>query len=463
MSTILRPATATVNTQEAIDFLQQHPDIEAIDLLITDIHGITRGKRIERNSLVAAYTDGAAIPASLFSLDITGKTVEEAGLGLYIGEPDRTCWPEPHQLKITSWQRRPMAQTLMSMYENDGTPFFADPRHVLTSVLNRFKEMKLTPVVAVELEFYLLDMKRDENGRPQPPISPKTGLREAHNLVYATSVLDEYSDLLDQINKTCVEQGIPTDTAVAEYAPGQFEINLKHRMDALEACDHAVLLKRVIKAVAEDHGMEASFMAKIYEDEAGNGTHVHVSLLDEKGNNVFAEEGLPYSKLMEHAIGGVLEIMPESMGIFCPNANSFRRMRPEYYVPMSPNWGIDNRTVAVRIPASNDAAKRIEHRVSGADANPYLVVAAVLAGIHHGMTNKIKPVPITDGNAFDQNGTGLPTRLFQALETLKASETLRAYLSGEFVDLYVICKEAELSEFQRNVTPVEIEWYLTTV
>tara|TARA_R110002095_G_scaffold16618_4_gene19875 strand:- start:1625 stop:2017 length:393 start_codon:yes stop_codon:yes gene_type:complete len=130
---------------------------------------------------------------------------------------------------------------------------------------------------------------------------------------------------------------------------------------------------------------------------------------------------------------------------------------------MSPNWGIDNRTVAVRIPASNDAAKRIEHRVSGADANPYLVVAAVLAGIHHGMTNKIKPVPITDGNAFDQNGTGLPTRLFQALETLKASETLRAYLSGEFVDLYVICKEAELSEFQRNVTPVEIEWYLTTV
>ena len=448
---------------EAIDFLEQNPHVEAIDLLICDLNGITRGKRIEKDGLLKSYKEGISIPASLFSLDITGKTVEACGLGLKIGEPDRFCHPQPNHLKVASWQRRPMAQTLLSMYESDGSPFFGDPRHVLANVLKYFTAMKLTPVVAVELEFYLIDRQRDESNRPQPPLSPKTGKREQHTQVYATNVLDEYNDFLEEIAKTTAEQGIPADAAVAEYAPGQFEINLKHQDDPLAACDNAILLKRVIKAIAEKHGMEASFMAKPYEEEAGSGLHIHVSIVDEQGNNVLAETGQPYSKLMEYAVGGLLQQMPVSMGLFCPNVNSFRRLRPEYYVPMAPNWGIDNRTVSVRIPASPDAAKRIEHRVAGADANPYLVMAAILAAIHHGITKKIQPVPRTEGNAFEQDGIGLPTRLFEALDMLNQDEVLRSYLSSEFIDLYVTCKKEELSEFERHVSQLESQWYLTTI
>ncbi len=454
--------SATASSQEACDFLEQNPKLEAIDLLISDLNGITRGKRIERSSLSKAYSGGVAMPASIFSLDITGKTVEACGLGLTIGEPDLFCHPQADLLKMTPWQRRPMAQTLMSMYQADGSPFFGDPRHVLTAILNKLKAMQLTPVVAVELEFYLIDRCRDEAGRPQPPLSPKTGLRESHTQVYATTILDEYGDFLDEIAQVTAEQGIPADTAVAEYAPGQFEINLKHQNDPLAACDNAILLKRVIKAIADKHGMEASFMAKPYQEEAGSGMHVHVSILDQHGNNILAETGKDYSQQMEYAVGGLLETMADSMSIFCPNVNSYRRLRPEYYVAMSPNWGVDNRTVSVRIPASDDNAKRIEHRISGADANPYLVMAAILAGIHHGLSNQIKPLPITIGNAFDHESVALPTRLFKALENLKESTVMRSYLTPEFVDLYVTCKEKELSEFERHVSQLETQWYLTS-
>ncbi|WP_286240074.1 glutamine synthetase family protein [Neptuniibacter halophilus] len=448
---------------EVDQFLEQNPGVEAVDLLICDLNGITRGKRIERASLSKISRSGAAMPASIFSLDITGKTVEECGLGLQIGEPDRICKLLPGSLSLAPWQRRPIAQALMNMYEADGTPFFADPRHILASVVERLHQQGLYPVVAVELEFYLVDRERDANGRPQPPISPRTGKREEHTQVYSINVLDEYSDFLEDIAQMTAQQNIPADTAVAEYAPGQFEINLKHQRDPLAACDNAILLKRVIKAVAEKHGMEASFMAKPYAGEAGNGMHIHASLVDEQGNNLFAEAGKEMSQLMEHAIAGLVELMPESMAFFCPNVNSYRRMRPEYYVPMAANWGIDNRTASVRIPAGDEQAKRIEHRVSGADANPYLVMAVILAAIDHGIRHQLQPEARVVDNAFDQDGANLPLRLVDSLDQLQRSDVLKSYLSEAFVDLFITCKQAELAEFERHVTELESQWFLTTV
>ncbi|GGO76676.1 glutamine synthetase [Marinobacterium nitratireducens] len=451
--------SSQMHNNEAELFLSEHPEVEAVDLLIPDLNGVIRGKRIERDSLSKAYAHGVNLPASLFSLDITGSTVESCGLGLEIGEPDFPCHPEPGTLKIAPWQRRPMAQLMMHMYEEDGSPFFGDPRHVLARVLKKFDALGYKPVVAVELEFYLLDQQRDADGRPQPPLSPKSGKRDEHTQVYSINNLDDYANLLEEIAEYTAAQGIPADTAVAENAPGQFEINLKHQDDPIAACDNALLLKRVIKAVADKHGMEASFMAKPYEEEAGNGMHIHISLVDDNGKNVFAA----HQRLLEQAVGGLLALMPASVALFCPNVNSYRRLQPGYYVPIAPNWGYDNRTVAVRIPAGPEEATRIEHRVSGADANPYLVMAALLAGIHYGLENECRPGPETEGNAFADEEIGLPIRMSEALEAFRANEALASYLGRDFVDLYDACKADELSRFERHVSELETQWYLSTL
>ena len=450
-------------TTEALRFLSQHPEIQAIDLLITDINGVIRGKRIEVDALDKVYSDGVFMPASLFSLDIRGITVEECGLGMDIGEPDKLCQAIPGSLKLSSWHHRPMAQLQMSMYEPDGQPFFADPRHILSRIVERFQQLKIQPVVAVELEFYLVDKERDIAGRLQPPLSPETGKRQQHGQVYAIDKLNSYEDFLEDVAHMAAEQGLPADTAVAENSPGQFEINLKHQADVLAACDNAIMLKRIIKAVAQKHGMQATFMAKPYGNEAGNGLHVHVSLVDAQGNNLFAATDAEFSDLLPYAVAGLLDTMPESMAIFCPNINSYRRMQPEHYAPVSATWVVDNRTVALRIPAGSAEARRIEHRVSGADANPYLVMAAILAGIDHGLRQQKMPIAATQGNAFTQDNAILPCQLRQALGLLAESQHLQHYLGQEFIKVYQTNKHFEMKSFEHYITPLEVDWYMNTL
>ncbi|HXH04170.1 MAG TPA: glutamine synthetase family protein [Candidatus Competibacteraceae bacterium] len=450
--------------EEAEQFLREHPEIGSIDLLIADINGVIRGKRISRQTLHKVYKDGVCLPGSLFAVNIMGETVEETGLGFDEGDADRICWPVPGSLRPIPWQPRPMAQLLLGMYEEDGRPFYADPRHVLTRVAERFtRELRLTPVVAVEMEFYLIDQARDARGRPQPPLSPKTGERESKTQVYGVDELDDYTELLEAIAAAAALQGIPADTAVAEYAPGQYEINLKHEPDALAACDHAVMLKRLIKAVALDRRMEATFMAKLYADQAGSGMHVHISLLDEQGRNVFrARDGRDSPELLA-AIGGLLELMPESMALFAPNANSYRRFQPGAFVPLTPTWGYNNRTTALRIPAGPEEATRIEHRVAGADANPYLLVAALLAGMHHGISRRSDPPPVVTGNAYAQFPRSLPSTWDAALDAFQRSSVLKEYLGADFCRVYHANKLSERNEFVRYVTPLELEWYLRPV
>ncbi|NQB09514.1 glutamine synthetase, partial [Pseudomonas aeruginosa] len=336
------------------------------------------------------FEKGINLPASLFALDITGSTVESTGLGLDIGDADRICYPIPGTLSMEPWQKRPTAQLLMTMHELEGDPFFADPREVLRQVVARFTEMELTIVAAFELEFYLIDQE-NVNGRPQPPRSPISGKRPQSVQVYSIDDLDEYVECLQDIIDGARAQGIPADAIVAESAPAQFEVNLHHVADPMKACDYAVLLKRLIKNIAYDHEMDTTFMAKPYPGQAGNGLHVHISLLDKHGNNIFTSEDPEQNAALCHAIGGVLETLPASMAFLCPNVNSYRRFGSQFYVPNAPSWGLDNRTVALRVPTGSPDAVRLEHRVAGADANPYLLLAAVLAGVHHGLTNKVEP------------------------------------------------------------------------
>ena len=445
-------------------FLKRFSDLKGIDLLIADLNGVLRGKRIQSSALAKVFQEGIYLPASVFAGDITGATVEETGLGMAQGDSDRVCHPIPGTLFKSPWYNKSMAQVLMTMYEANGKPFFADPRQVLKRIFGQFQELGFTLVVAVELEFYLLDTRRDRQKNPQPPISPVTGKRDKNTQVYSVDDLDDYGAFLDQVAKGAESQGIPADTALAEYAPGQFEINLKHEPDPLSACDNAVLLKRLIKGVAREMGMIATFMAKPYAQQAGSGTHIHISLLNKNKENIFSDpQNETGSKNLLHAIGGLSKTMKESMAIFCPNANSYRRFQPDLYVPMAPTWGIDNRTVAIRIPTGPEKAKRIEHRVSGADANPYLVVASILAGIHYGMTHKIEPPKISTGDAIAKNKPSLPMTWVESLDAFLKSKIIKEYFGKEFCHVYYQTKYKEMQIFDSHVTPLELDWYLRTV
>jgi len=445
-------------------FLKRFSDLKGIDLLIADLNGVLRGKRIQSSALAKVFQEGIYLPASVFAGDITGATVEETGLGMAQGDSDRVCHPIPHTLSKSPWYNKSMAQVLMTMYEANGKPFFADPRQVLKRIFGQFQELGFTLVVAVELEFYLLDTRRDRQKNPQPPISPVTGKRDKNTQVYSVDDLDDYGAFLDQVAKGAESQGIPADTALAEYAPGQFEINLKHEPDPLSACDNAVLLKRLIKGVAREMGMIATFMAKPYAQQAGSGTHIHISLLNKNKENIFSDpQNETGSKNLLHAIGGLSKTMKESMAIFCPNANSYRRFQPDLYVPMAPTWGIDNRTVAIRIPTGPEKAKRIEHRVSGADANPYLVVASILAGIHYGITHKIEPPKISTGDAIAKNKPSLPMTWVESLDAFLKSKIIKEYFGKEFCHVYYQTKYKEMQIFDSHVTPLELDWYLRTV
>ncbi len=457
---------SSLPVDEARDFLARHPAIDSIDLLLSDLNGVLRGKRIPRENLEKAYVNGINLPGSVFALDITGNTIEETGLGLDIGDCDQVCRPIPGTLMPTPWLRDGhQGQLLMAMRNEHDGPFFADPRNVLAQQVQRLEAMGFTAVVALELEFYIVDRTRDDLGRVQPPRSPETGERATTSQVYSISELDEYAGFLGDIQAAAAIQNLPLDTALKECAPGQFEINLVHGCDVLKACDSAVLLKRLIKGIAVNHGFEATFMAKPYDAEAGNGMHVHMSLLDAHGRNVFAaaDENPLGTEMLRHAIGGLLRLMPESVALMAPNLNSFRRFQPGLYVPMAPTWGFDNRSVALRIPSGPNAARRIEHRVGGADANPYLLLATLLASVIHGIANRISPEEIVTGNAYEQFDPVLTNSWSRALELLERSEVLNEALGQDFLKVFLANRRAERASAMQVVSRLEYDWYLRHV
>jgi glutamine synthetase len=438
-----------------------HPEARWVDLLLPDCNGLLRGKRVAAGMLAKVYRDGVCLPMSLIATDVTGNTVEETGLGYDIGDEDRVCRPVPGTLQLLPW--RPDAlQCLIAMEDGAGGLFDAAPRVQLQRVLERFRARGLTPVVAVELEFYLLDRELDAAGQPQGAVNPATGRRDRSTQVYYLQDLDDRNGFLDEVITTCQAQGIPADTAVSEYSPGQFEINLHHRADALAACDDALLLKRAIKAVAERHGLLASFMAKPFAEQAGSGLHLHVSVLDDAGNNVFACSPDAPCDPLRHAIGGLQASAQDAMLLFAPHANSYRRFVLNAFVPLNECWGFNNRTVAMRIPHSDPANTRIEHRIAGADANPYLVAAAVLAGILDGFDNRPDPGPPVLGNAYQQT----ELRELHWLDTVRgflASDWIEGHFGARFRHVFGQQKLRELRNFQREISPLEVAWYLRDI
>lgn len=449
---------------EIAAFLDQHPDVSTVELLVSDLNGVIRGKRIEIDLLEKVYTEGFSLPGSVMALDATGTTVEETGLGAEDGDRDRLCLPVPGSLAPVPWQGPDRAQALFSMYETDGeTPFAMDPRQVLASVIKRFQQLGYTPGIAVELEFYLIDTERDANGGLQPPVSPTSGRRMSSKQVYSMDDLDEYDFFIRDVIDTAHAQNIPADTVITEYAPGQFEVNLHHCDDPMKAADDAVLLKRVIAQVARKWEMEATFMAKPYIEEAGSGMHIHLSLMDDSGSNIFAAEDPEQNDYMRWAMGGLIAMADGVQALLCPSINSYRRLSPDAFAPTSKTWGYDNRTLALRIPSGSIEATRVEHRFSGADANPYLAVAAVLAGITEGLQNRIEPPDPVTGNAYDQEHPVIADNPRDALRAMDRDPRVNTWFGEDFIDMYRICKWSEVRLFEHQVTPLEYELLLPYV
>lgn len=440
------------------EFLQRYPGLEYIEAFLTDVNGIARGKRLPAHALERLYRAGLCLPASTLLLDVWGQEVVATGLIFDTGDADLFCHPVEHGLRPLPWSDGRGAQVLLSMQDTSGKPCAADPRNVLAGIVDRFRARGHTPVVATELEFRLFDAETDPDGMPQP----LGALGQSASQLFGLDELDILESMFSEIDRACHEQGLPADTVIAEQSEGQYEVNLRHVADPLLAADQAVLFKRTVKAVARRHGLIASFMAKPFGDQAGNGLHVHVSLLDDKGANILVD-GDDETEVLRHAIGGLTTTMGELMAVFAPHANSWRRFQPYAHVPMAPTWGRDNRTTAVRIPLSSPAATRVEHRVAGADANPYLVVAAVLAGMDHGITGALEPPPETRGNAFETGETGLPIHWDSALQAFESSEFVATYFGAEYRRLFTAVKRQELESFRARVPQSEYETYLAIV
>jgi glutamine synthetase len=449
--------------EQARAWLAQHPQVRYVDLLLPDQMGIPRGKRVTVAELEGIHRHGLLLPASMFALDVLGGTIQATGLGFDEGDADRPCLPLPGSLAPVPWLGEHVAQMQVAMYDHDRSPFFGDPRHVLEQVLDRFARHGLTPVMAVELEFYFVDRERTPEGRAQPPRQPLSGRREDKTQINSMADLDEYSTVLMAIDEAARAQDLPAGTVLAEYGPGQFEVNLHHVDDALLACDHAIRLKRLVKGVALAHGLDATFMPKPYRDHAGSGTHLHVSVVDASRGNIFAADDPQGSPALKHAIGGLVATINDTMAVCAPTANSYRRFQPEAYVPLNPSWSVNNRGVAFRVPAGPPEGRRVEHRVAGADANPYLLAAMVLGGMLHGIENRLDPGPVLAGNAYRDTRPAIPLSWPEAIAAFERSDFARQCLGERFANLYALTRRGEMQDFNSYVSPLEFSWYLTTV
>jgi glutamine synthetase len=345
-----RPAFVEAARADFDTLIAGRPEIAFLDALVVDVCGTIRGKRLPVAEAARLFETGMQLPKSVYLMDIKGEMVTPFGRGIDDGDPDGSAWPLPGTLTQVWGEGPPRAQVLTTMRNADGSAVAGEPRAALESVLKRFDAMGLTPVTALELEFYLIDRERDAHGAPQPPRNPRNGIRESDNAVYGIDDLDRFHGFLGMLAEAAKLQDIPASAASSEYAPGQFEINLHHVADARRAADHAVFLKQAVKAAARASGFEATFMAKPFPGRSGSGLHIHASVLDAAGNNIFDNGTADGSPSLRHAIGGLQALMPESMVLFAPSLNSYRRFDPDMFAPVTRRWGHNNLSAVLRVP-----------------------------------------------------------------------------------------------------------------
>ncbi|MCL6707506.1 glutamine synthetase family protein [Pseudomonas sp. R2.Fl] len=434
-----------------------------IEVLLVGMNGDLRGKMIPIKAEEKVWKNTVRLPASTQSLDIWGDDNDDiTKISLTLGDPDGICVADRRSLTALPWGPKGSKQVLATMHTLAGEPHYICPRAILANVLKRFEERGLTPVVATELEFYVMEPDFRDTGRPMPPKAlVMDGEVEGFQLydMRATAAMEDY---LDTIRRYCDEMGLPADATTAEFGPGQFEVNLLHKADAMAAADDCVYLKRVADFAARRHGLKATCMAKPYADHAGSGLHVHASIIDRDGNNILDAKGGDPVKL-KSITAGMLRSMQEAQLIFAPFANSYRRFQPGSFAPDKIDWGFGNRGTAIRIPDKDGPAARVEHRVAGADANPHLLLAAILGGILLGLDETLDPGPVTSPDHAPENPDLLTHDFLTAVDRFRSSAFIRDIFGAEYQRIYGDTKRKEAITYLRTVSSFDYQTYLPRI
>ena len=445
--------------QELAAFRAAHPDVTQAEVFVVDLNSTVRGKLVPIEALEKLAKGSMKMPMSTPALDILSDDVYEAGLAVQTGDPDGVLDPVARTLGPMLWAENPTAQVQVTIRRDDGTQAGFDARNVLARVAARVEEAGFTPVTALEQEFYLLDLKED-----LPPVNPVTGQRLSGGQVYNLDIGRAFTPLLNDMADAARALGAETETMITEFGYGQFEVNLIHGPDPLAACDQLVALRRAVRGVARAHGLDATFVAKPWPDTTGSGLHIHMSLEDADGHNIFADgdPGAPNAP-MRHAIAGWLGHMAASMLIFAPHSASYRRLVPGILAPVEALWAMDHRGASVRVPEATGAGARIEHRTAAGDANPYLVSAAVLAAAMAGLEAGAEPPAPVSGEITAGMGGMLPLEWGQAEALFAHSDFIADWLGEEFRDVFAAMKRQERAVLQPRMTDVEREVYLRRI
>jgi glutamine synthetase len=443
---------------EIQQFLRDH-GISEVEAIIPDMAGIARGKVMPAEKF--AEDAGMRLPESIFLQTVTGDYPADTSEAMSPAEIDIVLKADPKTVRVVPWAAEPTAQVIHDCFYSDGRRVSMAPRQVLQHVLELYAQRGWQPVIAPELEFYLVEPNIDADYQLKPPIG-RSGRAEPGRQSYSIAAVNEFDPLFDDLYAFCEAQDIEIDTLIHEDGPAQMEINLIHG-DPLDLADQAFLFKRTAREAALRHKMYATFMAKPHAKEPGSAMHIHQSIVDKKGGkNVFSNtDGSPSPLFFSH-IAGLQRYLPSAMSLLAPNVNSYRRIQRYQVAPINVQWGYDNRTAGLRVPVSPPEARRIENRLAGADANPYLAIAASLACGYLGMVEGLQPTEPVSGSAHDMP-FALPRSLDEALTRLRDCEPLVRLLGEPFIAAYTIVKQAEYEVFLQVISSWEREHLLLNV
>ena len=435
--------------------------ISEVECIFPDMAGSSKGKILPVERFMKSFEEQSLrLADSVFGQTVSGKWVYQSEVIDYV-EEDLFMAPDLSTIRKIPWNKEPTAQIICDLNYSSNESSKLAPRQVLKNIIKRLKEAELKAVVAPELEFYLCEQNLDPDLPLKTPIG-KSGRRETGSRVFGIDAVNEFDKLTDDIYDYCELMNIGVDTLVHESGPSQIEINLNHG-DPLALADQAFMFKRAVRQVALKHNIHATFMAKPYQGQPGSSMHIHQNLVSAKtGANLFSDKEGNNSKEFFHFIGGLQTYLPDAMLLFAPYVNSYRRFVIDASAPINTHWGIENRTVAFRVPTSQNNSRRIENRIPGADTNPYLAIAASLACGLLGLKEKIEPEKPIAGDAFERRHN-IPKYLPDALKRLKVSNELSESLGKDFVTLYTEIKQTEHDAYQNVISAWEREHLLLNV